>query len=77
MRLSAFHHEACFLREREGFQQIGLAFTSTMQSRQVRALLSRILAHFRALARTQTSITRFALMRDGLNAIVKEINDAL
>ena len=28
-------------------------------------------------SRTQISITRFALMRNGLNAIAKEINDAL
>ena len=76
MRAIRIHHEPCFLRERDGLSTDRACIKSSSLLKQIRALLSRISAHFHAFSRTQIPITYFTLMRDGFNVIAKEINDA-
>ena len=76
MRRIRIHHGPCFLRERERLSADRDCIKSSSLLKQIRALLSRISAHFHALTRTQIPITYFTLMRDGFNVIAKEINDA-
>lgn len=84
MRLSAFTMGHVFFASAMGFRKCCLR--SSPQISQDRfehfslahfRAFSRTFTYFHAFSRTQISITRFALMRNGLNAIAKEINDAL
>ena len=54
MRAIRIHHEPCFLRERDGLSTDRACIKSSSLLKQIRALLSRISSHFRALARTCT-----------------------